>query len=75
MCKRTPQRGEDRGASGNGKASASQGRELVDQWLEMMLEMNLTHGPVLKLTPTEPPPVASKNDSTDAWRCPDATWG
>lgn len=34
--------------------------ELVDQELEAMLDMNLTHVFILKLIPTEPPPMVSK---------------
>lgn len=35
----------------------SQGRELVDRWLEVMVEMKLALIPILKLTPAEPRPV------------------
>lgn len=31
----------------------------VNSWLEMMLEMNLAFIPILKLTPTEPPPMVA----------------
>lgn len=53
----------------------SQGSEFVDQWFEVMLDMNLTPVSILELTPTKLPPASKKNGSIDSRRYPDTTRG